>query len=228
MDLSWKHVPSWQRKLSVVLEVIILASGIFQLVFGDFATGVVTLVILGIILSPAIITRGRVRHVPIEFEVIFFVMVFMQLILGSIHEFYTKIPYYDKLVHFMFPFFVGFVAFLIAYVMYATKRLIISSVALVLLITLIALGVGAFWEILEYTSDRVIYPRVEGWHHFQGNAQQSANDDTMTDLVDDMLGGLFGALLGLYYINSSHRKKSLRLPDFVDEVAQEIYPSKKK
>lgn len=218
-----ERVPHWEKKLSIVLEVLIGFSGVYQILFGATAIGILILVTLLVIVLPSIFTKNLIRQIPIEIELLLFVMIILQFILGGVHDFYTKIPYYDKLVHFMLPFLVGLIGFMIAYTMYATGRLKTGATTTVLIIALLALGVGALWEIFEYMSDVLLYPNIPNWHHFQGNLQQVANNDTMTDLIDDLLGGIFGALLGMYYFQKSAEHNSRRLPEFINELSKGIF-----
>lgn len=216
-----KTVPKWEKRLRIVLEIVMLYVGVFQIVFGSIPTGVFILLCLIFILFPRYITRNKVTHLPIEIEILLFLMVVLQYILGGIHEFYTRIPYYDKLVHFMLPMFTGIIGFLVAYTMYATGRLRASLLSMVIIIALFSLAVGAIWEIIEYLSDVLIYPYMDNWHHFQGNAQQTANTDTMTDLIDDFLGGIFGALLGVIFI---HRNgKNGRVAELTKNLESQLF-----
>lgn len=221
-----EKVPHWEKRLSLILEIIIGFSGVYQLFFAQTAAGILILFCLAMIVLPGLFTKNLIRHIPIEIEILLFIMIILQYILGGVHDFYTKIPYYDKLVHFMLPFFIGLIGFLIAYTMYATGRLKASATSTVIFIALISLGIGALWEIFEYLSDVLIYP-VFPYHHFQGNLQQVANVDTMTDLIDDLAGGIFGALLGLVFIRKNARNSG-RLREFVDELSMDIFHGSKK
>ncbi len=220
-----KKVPNWEKKISIALEIFIGVSGVYQTFLGDTTNGLLILVCFGLIVFPKFFTRNKIKQIPIEIEIFLFLMVLLQYVLGGVHDLYNKIPYYDKLVHFMLPLFVGTIGFLIAYTMYATNRLKASGLSIVIIVSLLSLGVGALWEIFEYSSDTFIYPFVKNWHHFQGNAQQSANADTMTDLIDDFLGGIFGSVLGLMFIR--HTNKNGRLGEFVQELESDIFNEKK-
>jgi hypothetical protein len=106
--------------------------------------------------------------------------------------------------------------------MIATGNLKINQTFLVVVVILATLGIGAVWEIFEYASDTLIYPKVPGWHHFQGNAQQDANTDTMTDLVTDTVGGIFGALLCIAFVNRMQEENSKRLNILVQDMSPEF------
>jgi hypothetical protein len=206
------------KRIAWILRAIILASGIYQTIFGETAIGILTLLCLGAITAPDIVSRGRVAFFPIEVEIVLFVMVIIQYVLGEARDFYTTIPYYDKFVHATLPGLVGYLGFLLAYSMVASGKLIAATSAIVTLIILMSLGIGAAEEIAEYASDTILYPRIPGWHHFQGNAQEDPHTDTMNDLVADLIGAIFGALLGVWFIGRAVKRGSRRLPAMVEEL----------
>lgn len=223
MNTIERKVPKWEKRLAIGLEIFIAWSGVYQTFFGDTVNGSLILVCLALIVFPKFFTRNLVKRIPIEIEILLFIMVLFQYILGGVHDFYNRIPYYDKLVHFMLPCFVGLIGFLIAYTMYATGRLKASGLTIVILVALLSLGVGALWEIFEYSSDAFIYPFMSNWHHFQGNAQQSANADTMTDLIDDFIGGIAGGVLGLWFMKNGRFSKSSRVEELTHELASDVF-----
>ena len=126
--------------------------------------------------------------------------------------------FYDRFIHFSLPMFVGFISFLIAYTLHEMGAMRISTLPLMMAIVFMTLGVGAFWEILEYLSDTILHTHFSFIPHLQGSAVESAHVDTMRDLIVDFLGGIIGALLGLRYINSKSSNVKARLLRIVKEV----------
>ncbi len=226
VEHSHPHIPKWEKIFAYILEAIIFATAVLQIMFNNWTVGVLTLLALAAILFPKVMTRKLVIHIPLEVEILLFLMVILQLVVGESLGFYAHIPYYDKLVHYMLPFFVGVVAFLIYYTMYQTGRIKTSTGAAVLIIILITLGVGALWEIIEYFSDIFIYPYVPNWHHFQGNLVEDPWRDTMNDLVTDFLGGIFGSILCLWFLEKSRFKKGKRIKELTSELANDIFDKK--
>ncbi len=212
------NVSTATQRVAWVLRALILASGIYQTLFGETAIGIITLICLALIVAPSFFSRGHVAFFPIEVEIVLFAMVIIQYVIGEARDWYTEVPYYDKFVHAMLPGMLGYIGFLLAYAMVATGRLIAARWVIMGLIVLMSLGAGALEEIAEYTSDMVLYPRIPGWHHFQGNAQQDPYQDTMTDLVADFVGAIFGALLGVWLIGRAEKRRSQRLPQMVEEL----------
>jgi len=215
-------IPPWEKKTAFTLEILILLSGIYQTFFGDIQMGILILLSFAIITIPRFFTRDIIDHFPIEVEILLFLMVLLQFILGEVRHFYTNVPYYDKVVHYLLPMFLGIIGFLIFYSMYITGKLQTSIGAMFFIIIFITLGIGAMWEIMEYLSDVLLYPTIPGWHHFQGNAQQDALTDTMTDLIYDTLGAIFGSLLGFWFLRKK-TKKNPRGQELIAEVDEILY-----
>src|SRR5579864_6574060 len=92
-------IPSWEKILAFILGFLILLSGIYQTFFGDIRMGILILISFVVITIPRFFTRDYIEHFPIEVEILLFLMVILQFILGEVRHFYTNIPYYDKFVH---------------------------------------------------------------------------------------------------------------------------------
>lgn len=213
------HVPSYTKRVSFVMQVIIFLAGLYQIFLGDWVMGVIIMVILGAIVFPGLFTRNYISYIPIEFQLIFFTMTILQYIVGETLRFYYIVPYYDKLVHFFNPMFIGFVSFLIAYSLYRKGNLKMTLGPLVVLIVLIAMGVGAIWEITEYMSDRFLLGKFEKVVQMQGSFTEPPLEDTMHDLMFDLAGGFFGAVLGMRYIDTARKYYKNRLAELVQEIA---------
>lgn len=218
MESESKRPHSRQLTLVILLRVVSLCAGVYQLILGEFVIGVYILLAMGALLLPKLFTRNHIRSVPLELEMIFSVMVLLALVLGETFNFYQLIPYYDKFIHFSLPLFTGFMGFLLAYTMHVSGGLHMRTVPLIVIIVLVTMGIGATWEIIEYLSDTLIAPHTNIFGHLQGSPTESRIDDTMFDLMFDMLGGIFGALLGLRYIESGRKNKNSRVPALIKEI----------
>jgi hypothetical protein len=105
--------------------------------------------------------------------------------------------------------------FLAGYVLHFTGKFVAGKIFTGVIIVLLALGIGAFWEILEYLSD-VFFAKGA-----QGSPLQSPLDDTMWDLIFDGVGGLIGGVLGPIYMHHSKRSRR-RMRAFADLVAGKV------
>ncbi len=108
---------------------------------------------------------------------------------GEALRLYDALPWYDNLVHFLVP----MLGAPVVYVAMARLDVLPDPkdethgrhyVGIFVVTLSFGLAIGAVWEIVEWSSDRVL-----GSHLSLGNA------DTIGDLVADGLGALVGALL---------------------------------
>lgn len=212
-------IPGWMVYSDWFLKVAIFLSGVYQTFFGETGIGIVILLCWTLISVPQIVTRKKVSHIPLEIEFFLFIMVFLQFVIGEARDWYTEVPYYDKLVHLMLPMLMGLTGFLLVYTLYYYKKLIAPIWAMAVIMILVSIGIGALWEIVEYTSDELIYPRVEGWHHFQGSLTEDALHDTMNDLIADTIGASVGALIGVLYIRGQAKRENQRLGGLMAEIS---------
>lgn len=203
-----------KRKRNVaIMRTVSIIAGIYQLIWGERSIGLAILASVAAISAPGLLTRGKVKSLPLEFEMILFFMVVLQLVIGETLNFYDNVRYFDKFVHFTIPFFLGFISFILAYTMQATGNLRMSRWPLMFVIVMFSLGLGAVWEIIEYFSDNFLGT------YLQASLTASPLVDTMNDLIADLLGGIFGALLGWRYMTRSAGDKNSRFSVVTDELA---------
>ncbi len=217
-----------QRNLLRVLRLFLLISGVFILIFGgangaERIFGLLILVALAIINAPAFFTKGRVRAIPIEIELILLSMVLFELVGGDALGLYVKLPYYDNFMHFMLPLYLALIGMMVVYTMYYYGKLKASYGAMAFLIIMVTLGFGGALEIVEYTYDTFLADgpigAITGNTQMQGSPTQDAHDDTMNDLITDTLGGIVGAGIGIWLIRRNEKKgEHWKVADKVGEI----------
>lgn len=214
------HVAKWKIWVLWILRVVTFTVAFHQIFFGNLLLGIVTLVCFFILTIPSFFMAGLVRFFPLEIEILLFVMVFIQFVLGEIQGFYYSQPYFDKFVHFTIPFLISILAFIIVYVMYKTGKLKASRIAISLLVLLIAMGIGGIWEIIEYAIEFLRKNYFNNWVTFQGSLVEDPYVDTMNDLVADFIGSFLGVLFSIKYID--YHKDKPRMKEMIKEVKNEI------
>lgn len=204
-----------RQRIVAILRTIVLVAGIYQMIVEPLI-GVAILLCLAAISSPALITRGRVKAIPLEFELILFAMVVLQFVIGETLNFYDNVPYFDKFVHFMLPFFLGFFATMFAYTLRVTGALKVGLASTMFVVFMTTLGIGALWEIFEYLADVFLGTYLQGSH------TATPLVDTMNDLIVDTLGAVFGALLTLFFIRRDGKDKKSRLNGLAKEINEDF------
>lgn len=209
-----KDVNHFERTVLIIMRVFLLIAGIYITIFGGIngserIFGVLILFALLMINAPAFFTRHKIRAIPIEIELLILFMVLFELVGGDALGLYVKLPYYDNFMHFMLPLYVALIGMMAVYTMYYYGRLKASYWEMAILIVIVTIGFGAMLEMGEYTYDTFLSKgpvgQITGNTQMQGSPTQNAIDDTMNDLFTDTLGGIVGAVLGVYFIRRAEK-----------------------
>jgi len=210
-----KETSPLQRNLLRIMRLFLLIAGIFILVFGgangaERIFGLLILISLAIINAPAFFTKGHIRAIPVEIELLLLAMVLFELVGGDALGLYVKLPYYDNFMHFMLPLYVALIGMMFMYTMYFYGRLKASLTVIAGLIILVTMGFGGLLEIGEYTYDKFLSQGplgdITGNTQMQGSPTQSPHEDTMNDLITDLLGAIVGALIGVLLIRRAEKR----------------------
>jgi hypothetical protein len=188
-----------ERRIAWLLRIAIVATTVGHVLQGQYLYTLICVVALGLVVAPPLLARTGRANVPIELELAVLWWMVADMSLGRLGALYDTSAWFDKALHFGNSVVLGMLAFLFVYALHMTGRLRTSTVVQGLLILLVTLGFGAFWEIVEYVVDQFFARGA------QGSPIMAPLDDTMWDLILDGMGGLLGALLGPLYIKYSTR-----------------------
>ncbi len=203
-----------------LLRILTFIFGSYQIFFGETLIGVLIIICVLFLIAPFIFTKDRITDIPLEIEFFLFLMVVFQFVIGEAQGFYGSITHYDKIIHFFFPFLLGVIGFTIAYTLYFSGKLKVTIGTMIFFVVAITLGIGAFWEIIEYLNDLILLPRIPRWHRFMA-PENRAITDTMSDLIADLLGGIVGAVVASRYIIEAKYNK--RLKELIKEIYFQIF-----
>lgn len=195
------HRTSIHRRISFLLQGILLVGAAAALWERQWATALITLGIVALTLAPLLLHR-RVRvFVPPEFELLAVAFVFASLFLGEVRGYYVRFWWWDVLLHTSSGFLLGIVGFLLVYVLNEKEEigLHMNPGFVAFFAFLFAVGVGALWEVFEFGMDRVFGMTMQ--KPMLGDP--SGLTDTMWDLIVDTLGALVISLLGYGYLKTA-------------------------
>jgi hypothetical protein len=139
---------------------------------------------------PAIVRHNYRIVLPTEFELALAVFIYASLFLGEVRGYYTRFAWWDVLLHGGAGLALGFIGFLILYVLYAEEKVKSSPIWVAIFSFCFAVALGAVWEIFEFSMDSF----------FGTNMQKSGLIDTMWDLIVDCTGALITSTIGYFYI----------------------------
>ncbi len=188
----------WEIRVAWLLRLLILATATVHVLQGKYLYALICLAAIAVLVTPPLLVRTSRANMPIEVELAALWGAVGDMTLGRLAGLYGTL-WFDKVLHFGDSLLIGSLAFLIVYALRFTGRLRTSSVTNAVVITLLALGVGAFWEIIEYLVDIAFHEGA------QGSPAMAPLDDTMWDLMLDGVGGALGGLVGSIYMRGSKR-----------------------
>lgn len=174
---------------------------------GNYLFTIVTLLAVALSLTPSIIERNYRIQLPFELDLLITLSIFLHTFLGEWLMFYERVWMWDKFLHFFNSAVVAILAFVAVYSLHYTKKLRLT-VPFVGFFTLIFSGaMGAVWEIIEFWVDI-----------FFSQTMQGGLNDTMWDLMYDLIGGGIIAVLGMIYVKYSVPDTRKRLTRELGEI----------
>lgn len=202
----------WEIRLAWLLRALIFTTAIVHAVQGELLYALLCLAAIALVVAPAWMARSSAVNLPVEIELVLLWWLVADMTLGRLAGLYDTSAWFDKALHLGNSVLIGMLGFLAVYVLHFTGRLPAGRVVTGVIIVVLTLGIGAFWEILEYLSDALFAKGA------QGSSVQAPLDDTMWDLILDGFGGLIGGVLGTLYMRHSKRSRC-RMRAFVELVA---------
>lgn len=181
-------------RIGIFLKLLILIGAVLLFIDRNYQAGVESLMILTITFLPLLMRNRFEVVIPHEFETIAILFIYLSLFLGGVQEFYIRYWWWDLVLHTGAGFLVGVVGFLLVYVLNKNQHvdMHLTPFFISLFAFMFAMGIGALWEIYEFTIDNV----------FGRNMQKSGLVDTMWDLIVDCIGALVISILGYGYLKT--------------------------
>ncbi len=205
------------HKANNILFYLILALGIFNVAWLIYMKanwdeivfrGLQYVAMLLIMLLPTFLKTRFKIEVPWQLTTIIVIFCFSSLIMGDSLDLYGRIPWWDKLLHTESGLMLSILALWIIHVIMAEndKYIILNRYFLSLFLILFSLGLGACWEIIEYSYDSLMGTNTQQFMATTTGSIVSAEDvplcghealrDSMQDLILDFFGAFLVAIYG--------------------------------
>lgn len=195
------------QRITLVLQLILLAEAIFAIWGQRWFTAFLTAMIIAITFFPLLFKRWFKINIPPELQLAAIGFVFASLFLGEIRDYYTRFWWWDIVLHTMSGFLLGILGFLLVHIINEAERINVYMKPgfVAVFAFMFALGVGALWEIFEFTMDVFVGTNMQ--KPMLGDP--SGLTDTMCDLIVDALGALIISVMGWRYLVDAERKSFL-------------------
>ncbi len=187
--------------VSYFLQVTLLVFIGYFIFQKDWLNAFVVGGILLVTFIPMMVRRNYRVHLPVEFDLMTIVFIYMALFLGEFQSYYSLYWWWDVVLHTSSGFLLGIAGFVLVYVLNEQKKInvLLHPKFMSLFSFVFAVALGAIWEIVEFTFDQTLGLQM----------QHNSLVDTMWDLIVDSLGALVISIIGYFYM----KKKGFLLFD---------------
>jgi hypothetical protein len=191
-NISASRINSIDKWISLLLKVFLAIGVVIELLQGNWLNAAATSGIIVVAFIPMLVGYRFHVSIPAEFEVLAVLFVYASLFLGEVQDFYLKYWWWDIFLHMGSGLILGIFGFLLVYVMneHEDLELHMKPSFVALFTFMFSIGIGAIWEIFEFTLDQTLGMTTQG----------NSLVDTMSDLIIDGIGALIISLLGYSYL----------------------------
>ncbi len=182
------------ERATLFLQLWLAVALIIFVMRRDWENVFLTLTVIGLTVVPAYVLRRSRIFVPPEFQLIAVLFVFLSLFLGSAGDFYDRFWWWDILLHTGSGFLFGIVGWIVMFLLLESDHLpraigpaLLSAFGICFAVTL-----GVLWELVEYAMDLL-------WPHLNMMSHETGVNDTMHDLLVDLIGALLVGMIGYAY-----------------------------
>lgn len=189
---------------SFVIRIVLIGAVITSIIEDNWIFVFFSILTFLLTFFPKIIEKSYKIELPITFQVIIVLFAYAGVFLGGVGQFYLKYWWWDSMLHFLAGIGLGFVGFLILYILYRNKKFTASAITIVIFSFCFALSLGVLWEIFEFSIDTFFGENMQRARDLCVNSNNCDTRlgvvDTMTDLILDAFGALIVSFSAYLYL----------------------------
>lgn len=161
--------------------------------------------ILGIVVMflPSVIQKKFNLAIPGYMFVLYFIFLYCAVYLGEVRNFYYAVPHWDTMLHTFSGAMLGALGFTIAELLNDSpkQKVELSPFFIAFFGFCFAVAAGTVWEIYEYTIDSIMGLNMQKYAFEDGALKvgRAALNDTMKDIIVDVIGALIMAVIGFIF-----------------------------
>ena len=139
----------------LVLRFFVIVSLIMAAIRGEYENVFVCTLSLVLFLVPSFIERSLKIDFPSTLEIIMLLFIFSAEILGEIHNYYVKVPYWDTVLHTLNGFLFAAIGFSLLDIINRNPRFKfqLSPIYLAIVAFCFSMTIGVLWEFFEFGAD---------------------------------------------------------------------------
>ena len=142
----------------LILRILVIASLVLSAVRREYENVFVCALSLLLFIAPAVVEKKLKIALPSTLEIIILLFIFSAEILGEIHNYYMKFPYWDTMLHTLNGFLFAAVGFSLLDVVNrdAHFKFQLSPFYLAIVAFCFSMTIGVLWEFFEFFCDMVL------------------------------------------------------------------------
>jgi uncharacterized membrane protein YjdF len=188
-----------QSYISWTLQLLILLYAVLSFYEEDHFWAIAGLFGFILSLTPMIICKKFHATLPWELNLLIALALFLH-IGGNIRGWYEILPWWDKVAHFVSSAVVAILGFILAVVLdQYTEAIKMNHQMIIFFVLIFTMGLGALWEIGEFLCDSIL-----------GTQMQLGLEDTVWDLIFDLIGGGIIAIFGNFYLKRVPKERFIK------------------
>ena len=182
-------------KMNFIFRFCIFILFLISMIFQEWLLAMNSIIFIFLSFIPAFFENNFKIQLPVEFDFLMMLFLFLSIILGDSAKFYELFFWWDGFLHFLSGILIGFLGFILIYIIFFIHKIKASPILLVFISFSFSITIGVIWEIVEFVIDIIFDTTL-----------QNGLFDTMKDLILATTGalivGTFGYLHLKFYKNS--------------------------
>lgn len=158
---------------------------------------------------PTIVKKRLKLEIPSFMTVVYLLFLYCAIFLGEVRFFYINVKNWDTLLHTFSGVMIGTLGFSFVNILNDNKddtHLKLSPFFVAFFAFCFSVMLGTIWEVYEFSADHLLGFNMQKFRLADGTdlAGHAAISDTMKDIIVDIVGALFAALIG--YISLKYKR----------------------
>lgn len=204
---GWLSRTTISATLSWLMKLILIGLFLYVSFIGDLFLAAAAGTTIFLSLLPSLLEKSHNATLPWELDFLITLAFFLHTFFGEWLRFYDSFWFFDKIMHLYGTSVIALLAFLIVYTLHFTKKLRLTIPFTGFFTVTFAMFVGGLWEIAEFAFDKAF-----------GHNTQYSLDNTMWDMINNLIGGAFIAVIGMIYVRYSRPEERKRITRTIGEV----------
>lgn len=187
-----------------IIRVLLIVAILLAFWENNWMAAFVSILAFLLTFLPFLISRQFKIILPIGIQTIIVLFIYASIFLGEVRGYYTHFWWWDSLLHLFSGLALGFVGFLILYIIYKKGKFQADPFLIVFFSFCFALALGTLWEIFEFFMDLSFglnMQRARNLEEIYGHFDTRLGvRDTMVDLILNAIGAFLASLAGYFYL----------------------------